>query len=57
MNGYIRTGWHRWNKTTKQVDPEDGSGELYYLEETGDYEGACWHEKPGGFGALERWDL
>ena len=24
-NGYIRTGWHRWNPDTKQVDPADGS--------------------------------
>ena len=26
-NGYIRTGWHRWNPDTKQVDPADGSGD------------------------------
>ena len=56
-NGYMRTGWHRWNPTTKQVDPEDGSGDYYYLEESGKYEGACWHEKPGGNGALERWKV
>ena len=56
-NGYIRTGWHRWNPVTKEVDPEDGSGDMYYLEESGDYKGACWHEKPGDFGALERWNV
>lgn len=54
-NGYLRTGWHRWNPATKQVDPADGSGRYYYLEESGEYEGACWHEVPGGSGAFERW--
>ncbi len=54
-NGYLRTGWHRWNPAIKQVDPEDGSGDYYYFEESGEYEGACWHEKPGGIGVLERW--
>lgn len=54
-SGYLRTGWHRWNPTTKQVDPADGSGDYYYLEESGEHEGACWHEKSGGSGALERW--
>ena len=53
--GYMRTGWRRWNSSTKEVDPEDGSGEYYYLEEFGNYEGACWHEKRGCNGATERW--
>lgn len=54
-NGYLRTGWHRWNPDTKQVDPADGSGDWYYLEESGDLQGACWHGKADGSGALERW--
>lgn len=52
-DGYMVTGWHRWDGHA--VDPADGSGDWYYLEESGDYEGACWHEKPGGKGVLERW--
>lgn len=30
-------------------------GEIYYLEESGDYEGACWHESDKRNGSLERW--
>lgn len=52
-DGYIKTGWHRWNKTLQRVDPDDGSGDWYYLQETGDLEGACWHEIEKG--ALEIW--
>ena len=52
-NGYIRKGWHRWNPDTKQVDPDDGSGDWYYLQETGDLEGACWHGTEKG--SLEIW--
>ena len=52
-DGYMLTGWHRWDGHA--ADPADGSGDWYYLEESGDYEGACWHEKAGGKGALERW--
>ena len=44
-DGYMLTGW-------QQV-----GGAWYYLEESGEYEGACWHEKPGGKGMLERWDV
>ena len=54
-NGYIRKGWHRWNPDTKQVDPEDGSGEWYYFQETGDLEGACWHGTEKG--SLEIWHI
>ena len=56
-NGYLRTGWHRWNPDAKQVDPADGSGDWYYLEESGDLQGACWHGKADGSGALERWEV
>lgn len=54
-NGYIRTGWHKWNPVTKQVDPSDGSGDWYFLDNTdgGDFEGACWHSKDNG--AQEIW--
>ncbi len=52
-SGYIRTGWHRWNPDTKQVDPADGSGDWYYLQEDGDLQGACWHSKTNG--AMEVW--
>lgn len=56
-HGYMRTGWHRWNPTTKEVDPEDGSGRMYYLDDTkdGPLEGACWHEADDRSGALEIW--
>ena len=52
-NGYIRKGWHRWNPDTKQVDPDDGSGDWYYLQETGDLEGTCWYGTEKG--SLEIW--
>ena len=52
-NGYIRTGWHRWNPDTKQVDPADGSGDWYYFHEDGDLQGACWHSRSNG--AMEVW--
>ena len=52
-DGYIKTGWHRWNPDTKQVDPADGSGDWYYLQEDGDLQGACWHSKTNG--AMEVW--
>lgn len=39
----------------QQVDPADGSGDWYYLQETGDLEGACWHEIEKG--ALEIWHV
>lgn len=52
-DGYMLTGWHRWDGHV--VNPADGSGDWYYLEESGDFEGACWHGKAGGKGALERW--
>ena len=52
-NGYVRTGWHRWNPATKQVDPADGSGDWYYFQEDGDLQGACWHSRENG--AMEVW--
>ena len=52
-NGYIRTGWHRWNPDTKQVDAADGFGDWYYFQEDGDLQGACWHSRENG--AMEIW--
>lgn len=52
-DGYIQTGWHRWNSKEKLVDPKNGSGDWYYLQETGDLEGACWHGTEKG--SLEIW--
>lgn len=42
-DGKMLTGWQSKN------------GQLFYLEESGDYQGACWHESDGHNGALERW--
>ncbi|MCI8510844.1 MAG: hypothetical protein HFE83_02460 [Lachnospiraceae bacterium] len=50
-SGYMLTGWIQWN------GKKTGMGDWYYLEESGEYEGACWHEKSGGKGALERWSV
>lgn len=48
-SGYMITGWAQWDGC------KTGAGDWYYLEESGEYAGACWHEVPGGSGALERW--
>lgn len=52
-DGYMCTGWHRWNGKT--CDPADGSGDWYYFDPTqdGPFEGACWHSKENG--AQEVW--
>ena len=52
-DGYMVTGWHRWNG--KICDPDDGSGDWYFLDNTknGLLEGACWHSK--GNGIMEVW--
>lgn len=52
-DGYMLTGWHRWDGN--HVDPEDGTGEWYFLDNTagGVLEGACWHSKENG--AMEIW--
>lgn len=50
-SGYMLTGWIQWDSNTQRT----GSGDWYYLEESGEYAGACWHEKPGDNGAMERW--
>lgn len=55
IHGYICTGWHRWDPDKKQIDPKDGSGDWYFLDNTkdGPLEGACWHSKDNG--AMEIW--
>lgn len=60
---YMRAGWmlinHHW-----YLFDQDGwmltgwqqkDGKRFYLEESGDYEGACWHETEAHDGSLERW--
>jgi len=48
-SGYMLTGWVQWD------GENTGAGDWYYLEESGEHAGACWHENPGGTGGLERW--
>lgn len=52
-DGYMCTGWHRWNGSV--CDPADGSGDWYFLDNTvdGPFEGACWHTRENG--AQEIW--
>ena len=52
-DGYMCTGWHRWNGSV--CDPADGSGDWYYFDNTvdGPLEGACWHTHENG--AQEIW--
>lgn len=47
-DGYMVTGWHRWDG--KVCDPDDGLGEWYFLDNTVDgmSEGACWHSRENG---------
>lgn len=54
-DGYMVTGWHRWDG--KVCDPDDGSGDWYFLDNTADggVEGACWHTKDNG--AQEVWHI
>ena len=37
----------------------DEPGDWYFLDNTvdGPLEGACWHERAGGFGGLEVWEI
>lgn len=52
-DGYMVTGWHRWNGNV--CDPDNGSGDWYFLDNTsgGPLEGACWHTRENG--AQEVW--
>ncbi|MBS6954376.1 MAG: M15 family peptidase, partial [Enterocloster asparagiformis] len=52
-DGYMMTGWHRWDG--RVCDPDDGTGDWYFLDNTpgGPLEGACWHTRANG--AQEIW--
>ena len=54
-DGYLCTGWHRWDGTA--CDPENGGGDWYFLDNTAGspYEGACWHTRENG--AQEIWHV
>lgn len=56
-DGYMLTGWQRWNGSS--VIGLDEPGDWYFLDNTvdGPLEGACWHERAGGFGGLEVWEI
>ena len=55
-DGYMLTGWQKWNG---RVISREEPGDWYYFDETpgGSLEGACWHERPGGYGAWEIWEV
>lgn len=55
-DGHMLTGWQKWNG---RVVSREEPGDWYYLDETpgGNLEGACWHERPGGNGAWEIWEV
>ena len=48
-SGYMLTGWVQWD------GEKTGTGDWYYLEESGEFQGACWHENEKGKGGMERW--
>ena len=54
-DGYMVTGWHRWDG--KVCDPDDGSGGWYFMDNSagGPLEGACWHTPDPNKGAQEIW--
>lgn len=56
-DGIMLTGWQRWNGSS--VIGPDEPGDWYFLDNTvgGSLEGACWHERAGGFGGLEIWEI
>lgn len=55
-DGHMLTGWQKWNG---RVISREEPGDWYYFDETpgGSLEGACWHERPGGYGAWEIWEV
>lgn len=60
---YMRSGWrlinHHWYYFDKDGLMLTGwrkiNDKWYYLQESGDYEGACWHETAERDGSMERW--
>ncbi|MCB6610422.1 N-acetylmuramoyl-L-alanine amidase [[Clostridium] symbiosum] len=55
-DGHMLTGWQKWNG---RIVSREEPGDWYYFDETpgGSLEGACWHERPGGYGAWEIWEV
>ena len=55
-DGYMLTGWQKWNG---RVVSREEPGDWYYFDETlgGNLEVACWHERPGEYGAWEIWKV
>lgn len=56
-DGYMLTGWQRWNG--KSVVSSAEPGDWYFLDNTagGALEGACWHEREARNGASEIWEV
>jgi len=60
---YAESEWlkvnHHWyvfdNKGVMLTGWAHLDGQWFYLEESGDFEGACWHETEKKNGSLERW--
>lgn len=56
--GYMLSGWQKWNRDTKEVNPSDGSGKWYFLETNqNEVEGACYHETILRDGSQEVWTI
>ncbi len=52
----INHHWYYFDKNGKMLKGMQSiDGSMFYLQESGDYEGACWHERVDGIGALELW--
>lgn len=60
---YMRSGWllinHHWYLFDREgwmlIGWQQKDGKWFYLEESGDFAGACWHENAAHDGSLERW--
>lgn len=60
---YMRNGWmlinHHWYLFDQEgwmlTGWQQKNGKWFYLEESSDYEGACWHESEERDGSMERW--
>lgn len=54
INGH----WYCFDASGKMLTGvQELNEKVYYLAESGDFEGALWHEVPAGTGALELWNL
>lgn len=54
-DGYMVTGWAKWNGGTIVGDQDPGHWYFFHNIAGSPLEGACWHEAPGNFGGLEPW--